>query len=113
MPYIEVNYYYIDVHFMYMYNYVILIAMQMWTLGRFLPLAIGHLIPEGEKHWENFLGLLDIMDILFARQVTSDACFYLEILISDYHTTFQELYPHIPITMKMHSMVHMPRLMLE
>ena len=31
--------------------------MQMWTLARFLPLVIGDLIPEDDKHWENFLCL--------------------------------------------------------
>ena len=88
-------------------------AMQMWTLGQFLPLAIGHLIPQGDEHWGNFISLLDIMDILFARQVTTDACAYLEVLINDHHTTLRELYPHASITMKMHSMIHMPRLMKE
>ena len=87
--------------------------MQMWTLGRFLPLVVGHLIPEDEKHWENFLSLLDIMDILFACPVTPDACALAEVLISDHHTTFMELYPDASITLKMHSMIHMPRLMLE
>lgn len=90
-----------------------LLALQMWTLGRFLPLAIGHLITEGDEYWENFLGLLHIMDILFARHVTEDACAYLEVLISDHHSTFRELYPGTAITMKMHSMIHMPQLMLQ
>ena len=85
--------------------------MQMWTLGRFLPLAIGHLIPQDDEHWDNFF--LDIMDILFARPVTPDACALAEVLISDHHYKFQELYPHASITLKMHSMIHMPRLMLE
>lgn len=85
----------------------------MWTLARFLPLAIGHIIPENEEHWENFLLLLSIMDILFARPVAVEACGYLEALISDHHSCFRELYPHASITMKMHSMVHMPRLILE
>ena len=59
--------------------------MQMWTLGRFLPLAIGHVIPEESKHWENFLRLLDIMDILFACRIPVEECGYLESLISDHH----------------------------
>lgn len=87
--------------------------MQMWTLARFLPLAIGHLIPEAEEHWENFLLLLDIIDVLFARPIATEACGYLESLISDHHSCFRELYPHASITMKMHSMIHMPRLILE
>ena len=98
----------------YEYMYILFnIAMQMWTLARFLPLVIGHLIPEDDVHWENFLCLLDIMDILFSRKVSTDAFGHLEALISDHHTTFLELYPGVRITMKMHSLVHMPRLMME
>ena len=85
----------------------------MWTLARFLPLVIGHLVPEDDAHWENFLCLLDIMDILFACPVGVEAFGELEALINDHHSTFIELYPQASITMKMHSMVHMPRLLLE
>ena len=85
----------------------------MWTLARFLPLSVGHLLPEDDQHWENFLCLLDIMDILFARPVTPDACDLGEVLISDHHLKFKELYPQTPITLKVHSMIHMPRFMLE
>lgn len=85
----------------------------MWTLGRFLPLVIGHLVPEDNEYWENFLCLLDIMDIVFACPIGASACGDLEALISDHHSTFRALYPHVQITMKMHSMVHMPRLLLE
>ena len=85
----------------------------MWTLGRFLPLVIGHIIPEGDEYWENFLRLLDIMDILFARTILSEDCGYLEALINDHHSAFKGLYPDVNITMKMHSMIHMPRLILE
>ena len=85
----------------------------MWTLGRFLPLAIGHVIPEESEHSENFLRLLDIMDILFARRIPVEECGYLESLISDHHLCFKQLYPEASITMKMHSMIHMPRLIYE
>lgn len=87
--------------------------MQMWTLGRFLPLAIGHVIPEETEQWENFIRLLDIMDILFSRCIPVEECGYLESLISDHHLCFKQLYPEASITMKMHSMIHMPRLMYE
>lgn len=94
-------------------NHFSVLAMQMWTLGRFLPLVIGHLIPESNEYWENFLNLLEIMDILFSRHIKTEQCGYLESLISDHHTAFRELYPDATITMKLHSMVHMPRLILE
>ena len=87
--------------------------MQMWTLGRYLPFAIGYLIPEDNEYWENYLRLLEIIDIVFARKVPMDECGYLESLIRDHHTSFKELYPETSITMKMHSMIHMPRLILE
>ena len=87
--------------------------MQMWTLARFLPLAIGHIVPEGNEYWENFLRLLDIMDVLFARCIPTELCGYLESLISDHHSTFRSLYPNVSITLKMHSMVHMPRLIMQ
>lgn len=94
------------------YIYLFL-AMQMWTLARFLPLVIGHLVPVDDEYWENFLCLLDIMGILFASPVDAAMCGQLEALISDHHSTFKELYPHASITMKMHSIVHLPRLLLE
>ena len=82
--------------------------MQMWTLGRFLPLAIGHLVPEDDNHWWCFLCLLEIIDILLSRKIPKDFCGYLESLISDHHTTFKLLYPDTAITPKMHNMIHMP-----
>ena len=81
--------------------------MQMWTLRRFLPLVIGHLVPEDDQYWENFLCLLDIMDILFARPITPDVRALAEVLISDHHSKFKDLYPNASITLKMYSMIHM------
>lgn len=87
--------------------------MQMWTFARFLPLVIGHKISEDDEYWQNYLCLLDIVDIVFAREIAVETCGYLESLISDHHLTFKQLYPHALITMKMHSMIHLPRLILE
>ena len=95
-----------------MHTVPVFTAMQMWTLGRFLPLVIGHLVPESDPYWENFLRLLDIMDIIFAPCIGPQACGELEALISDHHCTFTEIYPNAQITMKLHSMIHMPRLLL-
>ena len=85
----------------------------MWTLGRFLPLAIGHMVPDNDPHWQNFLCLLNIMDILFARRLSVEDCGYLETLISDHHLMFKQLYPSQSITPKLHAMIHLPRLILE
>ena len=85
----------------------------MWLLARILPLAIGSVVPENDPYWLNYLRLLEIMDFLFAGTIHREDCGYLHCLISDHHTAFLHLYPHVSITPKMHAMIHMPRLMLE
>ena len=61
----------------------------MWTLGRYLPLLIGHFIPPNKDFWINYLRLLNIMDILFAPKIKKEDCSYLESLISDHHHTLK------------------------
>ena len=61
--------------------YFIILAIQMWTLARFLPLCIGHLVPEDNELWRNFLHLLEITDILFETFITKEDCGYLESII--------------------------------
>ena len=60
----------------------------MWTLGRFLPLAIGDKVHVENKYWKNFIMLLMIMDILFAPTFRRDDCGYLGSLINDHHYLF-------------------------
>ena len=85
----------------------------MWLLGRVLPCMIGHLVPEGDRNWQNFLKLLDIMDILLSPSLTSDETYYLEILIEEHHREFVTLYPESSVIPKMHYMIHMPRLIRQ
>ena len=80
----------------------------MWCLARFLPLMIGDQIPEGDRYWENFTLLLDIADEVFAPVTTADRADYLAMLVEDFLEEFTDLYPHMPLTPKMHHMVHFP-----
>lgn len=66
----------------------------------------GAKIPANHPHWLNYLLLLDIVDIVFAPVCTADIATYLQELIHEHHSTFQELYPHCPIVPKMHYMIH-------
>lgn len=91
----------------------LLIASQMWTLGRFLPLVVGHFIPENNEYWINYLRLLEIMSIVFGPVAEKNECVYLESLISDHHISLKMLYPNLHITPKLHYMIHIPRLMLQ
>lgn len=85
----------------------------MWLLGRLLPMMVGQHIPEGDEFWENYLLMLSITDLLLAPKITEDEVAYLQILISQHHTAFAELYPDASVIPKMHYMLHMPRLILQ
>ena len=43
------------------------IASQMWLLGRLLHILVGQYVPEDDEHWCNYLLLLNIVDIMFAK----------------------------------------------
>lgn len=85
----------------------------MWLLGRLLPILIGSSVPEGDEKWQNFLLLLDMVEILFARQITEDTPGVLHQLIEEHHTNFTRLYPDQSVIPKMHFLVHTPRIMNE
>lgn len=87
------------------YDYI---ASQAWCLGRFLPLLIGDLVHEGDKHWENFLLLMKIVDYIFSPVTTVEITSYLELLIEEFLVNFCILYPHRPPTPKMHYLIHIP-----
>ena len=80
----------------------------MWCLARMLPLLIGDLIPVADDHWENFLRLLKIEDIVFAPRTTTQLAAYLAVLTEEYLLEFSELYERRLIP-KQHYMVHYPR----
>lgn len=80
----------------------------MWCLGRFLPLLIGHFVPEGDSFWENFLLLLTIMDYVFSPVTTADKADYVAMLVEDFLTDFKDLYPERRLIPKMHYMIHLP-----
>ena len=82
----------------------------MWLLGRILPIAIGDLVPVGDPHWENYLIMMRIMDLLFSNGTTKDLIGYLSQKIFLHHTQFKKLYPNESVIPKMHFMVHMPHL---
>ena len=65
----------------------------MWCLGRFFPMLVGDLVPEGDEYWENFLLLLDIVDELFAPVTTPERADYVAMLVEDFLETFKELCP--------------------
>lgn len=87
------------------------IASQMWLLGRLLPQMIGSWIPRDNEHWLLYLLLLDVIDILFAPDVTEEDIALLSVLILDHHNDFVRLYPDASVIPKIHFIIHMARLM--
>jgi hypothetical protein len=83
-------------------------AAQMWCLIRYLPLVIGDLVPEGNKHLELILLLLECIDFIFSREVTIEESFFIEHLIKDPNNHFLELYPDHHLKPKHHFMTHYP-----
>ena len=84
----------------------------MWFLGRILPYMIGQHIPQTDEHWQNYLQLLQIVDLLFAPSISDDVG-YLSVLIAEHHHKFATLYSNSKLIPKHHYMIHMPRLILQ
>ena len=87
---------------------IIIIASKMWTLARYLPLLIGRNVPESDPHWQHYLELLDILDLIFAQVVRPDTPSYLQVTLENHLSEFQLLYPDASIIPKMHFLVHIP-----
>ncbi len=96
-------------NFMYLYQ----LASQMWLLGRLLPVMLGAYIPEEDKKWQNYLLLLRIVDILFARRITEDVPGVLNEYIHEHHSNFVQLYPHESVIPKIHFLIHAARIMMK
>ncbi len=83
-------------------------AAQTWFLLRLLPLMIGHLVPEGNKHWELLLSLLSCMELIFSPELTQGAAVFLGYLIQEHHCLYLKLYPDRYLKPKHHFMLHYP-----
>jgi len=57
-----------------------------------LPLLIGDLIPVDDEHWENFLRLLKVEEIVFAPRTSVQLAAYLAVLTEEYLAEFSELH---------------------
>ena len=80
----------------------------MWTLGRMLPVMIGHLIPEDNENWSHFLQLLDIIDHIFSPTVRPETPGYLEVVIEENLQDFVDIY-EMSVLPKMHFLTHAAR----
>nr|XP_058967542.1 uncharacterized protein LOC131794053 isoform X2 [Pocillopora verrucosa] len=87
-------------------------SARMWCLARMFPILIGDLIPQNDEHWENFLRLLKIEEIVFAPKATPQLAAYLGVLIEEYLEDYVNLNDRLPIP-KQHYMVHYPNQIIK
>lgn len=79
-----------------------------WALLRFLPLLIGHRIPESEKTWSVILELKDIVELLSSPSFTTETLCYLQAKISDHRQLLLEIFPGTRLRPKHHYLEHYP-----
>ena len=82
------------------------------TLIRLLPFMIGSYVEKNDNHWECFLQLWDICSMVCVFEVTTSDATYLTWLVEAYLEEFFVLYD-VPMTPKLHYLVHLPRQILE
>ena len=70
---------------------------ETWTFARLLPLLIGDLTPADNEHWNLYLILLQITEIVMALRTTISLAAYIRQLIAEHHGLFKtvsRLSPH-------------------
>ena len=74
---------------------------------------VGDKIPEDDEHWQHYLTTLQIANYILAPEVLPEEVAYLNVILTEHHTTFVRLYPDAPVIPKMHYLLHVPRLILK
>jgi len=77
----------------------------MMTLIRLLPFMIGEFVEMDNSHWNCLLQLWDICSIVCAFEVTDSDAIHLAWLIEAYLEEFFD----VPMTPKLHYLVHLPK----
>ena len=88
--------------------FVFVTAAEMWCLARTLPLLIEDVVPESDPHWEKFLCLFKIEEIVFSPASSTQLAAFPEVLVEQYLDDFGTLH-HRSYIRKHHNMVHYPR----
>lgn len=90
-------------------------AVQYWALLKYMPLAIGRVIPPENQHWKFLLHLSHLVDLIFARRFTHEMALYLRTVVSDHLSRFVELYAcgEVKLRPKHHFLVHLPNIILQ
>lgn len=84
-------------------------AVKMQCPFSFLSFIIADKKPEDDEHWEVYLMLSRIVDMLYCDRLTISNTVELELLIEEHHLRFKALFPDFSLKKKkQHNMVHYP-----
>uniref|UniRef100_A0A147BPB1 Uncharacterized protein n=1 Tax=Ixodes ricinus TaxID=34613 RepID=A0A147BPB1_IXORI len=85
-------------------------ASQKWCLFRLFPQIFASSIPEGNEHWEVYLLLREVVDIVLADELPAQSLSYLEVKIQEFLRAFVACYPSVQLIPKLHYLIHYPRM---
>jgi len=85
----------------------------MLQLVRILPFLIADKIPENDEHWNCFLLLRKIFDLILAPVASENISSSLKLLIKDHHSKFVQLYGLSAYTPKLHFFDPLPRTIIK
>ncbi|XP_065226772.1 uncharacterized protein LOC135850010 [Planococcus citri] len=85
-------------------------SSEMSSFMKNCGLLIGNLIPVGDPHWEIYVLLKKIIDIVLCPAYYRDLIDYFKVIIEEYLETLQDVFPG-SIKPKHHFLTHYPRVM--
>jgi len=80
-------------------------AIEMLRFVQNFAMICGNIIPEDDTVWGFYLTLRSILDLLFATRITTGELQLLQVLISEHHELYVDLF-HDSLKPKHHFMVH-------
>ena len=86
-------------------------AAEMLCLVRYLGLIIGDLIPQNNKHWQLYLYLRQIVDIVTSPRLTKSMLRDLQILVRHHNELYINLFERLKP--KFHNLVHYARILFK
>ena len=60
----------------------------MWALARSLPVLVGKYITTDDDHWNDFLTLLHVTNLIVAPEITADKVACLNLLLQEHLRLF-------------------------
>ena len=80
----------------------------MWTLLRYLPLMVGHLIPRGNTVWGIYIKLLQIVEMLCTDESSNSDLLLLQNEINTFFQNYVDVFQNVSIKPQGHYLQHYP-----